>query len=390
MTSELKRGVLVVVAAMTLLGVQIQHIQARGRTLPSGLVTSANTTSRVVALTFDDGPSPYTPQVIAILHRYHVPATFFVVGIHVRQYPQYVKDELAGGNIVGNHTYTHADLQQLSSPYVTAELTETQGAVRSAGRYTPHWFRPPYGDVDSRIIGLAASVGLHTVTWSVDPADWSVPGVATIEDRVLYYTQPGSIVLMHDGGGDRSETVAALPYIIETLKARGYRFATLDQLFGVSPMPDCVPGAAKRFAKAGVKAKSSSPIFRTWSNLLCLGTNLGPATSRVFSISKGVTGQDFAKTAHRIEWNDKTHRSRVRIMWSWAEAVFSKDGVRPDYGKPIAHAWFSEYLKGYNWGPALAPLQRRGKVTEERFEYALAVETSSHIVIWHHHPRQTK
>jgi len=390
MTFRLRAVITVVTLAMTVVAMQIQAVQAQDPRLPSGIITSGNPNSHVVALTFDDGPSTYTPQILAILRQYHVPATFFVVGIHVREFPQYVHDEVAQGSIVGNHTYTHADLQDLSSPYVTAELTETQGAVRAAAHYTPHWFRPPYGDVDSRIVGLAASVGLRTVTWSVDPADWSVPGVATIEDRVLYYTQPGSIVLMHDGGGDRSETVAALPYIIQTLKSRGYRFANLDQLFRLAPMPDCVPTAAKQFAKAGVKAKTSSPIFRQWSNLLCLGTNLGPATSKVYLLSRGVEAQNFARTAHRMEWYEKSHRMKVQIMWPWAEAVFEKDGVKPLYKHPITHAWFNQYLKGYNWGPALAPQQHHGKVTEQPFEYALAIENASKNVIWHHHPRERK
>jgi peptidoglycan/xylan/chitin deacetylase (PgdA/CDA1 family) len=390
MSGRLTSIVVAVTVALAVVAIQIQAVQARAPHLPSVIITSANVNSRIVALTFDDGPSPYTPQVLSILHQYHVPATFFVVGIHVRQYPNYVHDEVTDGNIVGNHTYTHADLQDLSSPYVTAELTETQGAVRAAAHYTPHWFRPPYGDVDSRIVGLAGSVGLHTVTWSVDPADWSLPGVAAIEDRVLYYTQPGSIVLMHDGGGDRSETVAALPYIIQTLKSRGYRFATLDQLFRLSPMPACVPTAAKQFHRAGIQAKKSSPIFRKWSALLCVGTNLGPATSKVYQLSRGVLAQNFAKTAHRIQWDEKAKKARVRIMWSWAAAVFSKDGVKPLYGHAITRAWFSQYLKGYNWGPALAQPKRKGKVTEQRFEYALAIENSSKAVVFHHHPRESK
>jgi hypothetical protein len=211
-----------------------------------------------------------------------------------------------------------------------------------------------------------------------------------IQDRVLYYTQAGSIVLMHDGGGDRSETVTALPYIIQTLKSRGYRFANLDQLFRLAPMPNCVPTAAKQFARAGIKPKTSSPIFREWSNMLCLGTNLGPATSKVYQLSRGVQAQNFGRTAHRMEWNQKSHHTRVRIMWPWAEAVFEKDGVKPLFGHPITHGWFNQYLKGYNWGPALAPQQRHGKLTEQRFEYALAIENTSKNVVWHHHPREHK
>jgi peptidoglycan/xylan/chitin deacetylase (PgdA/CDA1 family) len=142
-----------------------------------------------------------------------------------------LRAEAKGGNVIGNHTYSHSDLVALGDPAIVEELTRTQQAVAAASGVTPHWFRPPYGAIDARVANIAASLGLHSVTWSVDPRDWTRPGVSAIVGRVVSAVQPGSIVELHDGGGDRSETVAAITILIPLLLARGYRFVTLDEMF---------------------------------------------------------------------------------------------------------------------------------------------------------------
>ncbi|HMD51736.1 MAG TPA: polysaccharide deacetylase family protein, partial [Solirubrobacteraceae bacterium] len=134
------------------------------------------------------------------------------------------------GDALGDHTYTHPDL--VRSVGVYGQLHQTLLAIRGLTGYTSCVFRPPYGDYDQSVIDTARSLGLATILWNVDPTDWALPGVQAIEQRVLAQVQPGSIILSHDGGGPRGQTLAAYPYIIHVLRERGYRFETVPQLLG--------------------------------------------------------------------------------------------------------------------------------------------------------------
>lgn len=186
---------------------------------------------RTVALTFDDGPGIYTQRVINILRAAHVPATFFIIGSQVRGREYLLRRELAYGYALGNHTYTHANV----SGGGVRQMLSTQGAIRRATGYTPCVFRPPYGAFSSITTRESRSLGMNLIFWSVDPRDWALPGSGAIYSRVVGGTRNGAIILMHDGGGYRGQTVAALPGIIRTLKARGYSFATVPQLLGLPP-----------------------------------------------------------------------------------------------------------------------------------------------------------
>ncbi|MGW1178837.1 polysaccharide deacetylase family protein [Kitasatospora sp. NPDC002543] len=184
--------------------------------------------AKVVYLTFDDGPSPaYTPKVLATLARYGVRATFFEIGQNVAAHPSVTAQVAKQGHSVQNHSWSHPDLRKLSAAALDSQLADTDRAIRAQTGRTPSCLRPPYGAVNGTVRSKASALGKQVVLWSVDPADWSRPGTAAIRSRVLNNVRPGSVVLMHDGGGDRSQTVAALPTIISTLKARGYGFATL-------------------------------------------------------------------------------------------------------------------------------------------------------------------
>ncbi|SOB78883.1 polysaccharide deacetylase family protein [Streptomyces sp. 1331.2] len=183
---------------------------------------------KVVYLTFDDGPSPaYTPKVLATLARYGVQATFFEIGQNVEAHPLLTAQVARQGHSVQNHSWSHPDLRRLSGAALDAQVANTDRAIRASTGRTPNCLRPPYGAVNGTVRSHAAALGKQVVLWSVDPADWSRPGTAAIRSRVLNGVRPGSVILLHDGGGDRSQTVAALPAIISTLKARGYGFATL-------------------------------------------------------------------------------------------------------------------------------------------------------------------
>jgi peptidoglycan-N-acetylglucosamine deacetylase len=185
----------------------------------------------VIALTFDDGPSPvYTPQVLSILQRYKVHATFFCIGEWVHLYPALVKETFRAGNVIGDHTWSHPDLTRLSPYAVHWQLSSASSAIQSAIGSSPVLFRPPYGATDAAVVSVASQLGLLQVMWTVDPRDWSRPGVNAIVNIVLSHATNGSIILMHDGGGDRSETVLALPLIIAALQQRGFSFVTVSQL----------------------------------------------------------------------------------------------------------------------------------------------------------------
>jgi cellulose synthase/poly-beta-1,6-N-acetylglucosamine synthase-like glycosyltransferase/peptidoglycan/xylan/chitin deacetylase (PgdA/CDA1 family) len=195
--------------------------------------------ARTVALTFDDGPDPaWTPRILAILRRYHVPATFFVVGAHAASYPGLVRRELNGGDEVGTHTYTHLALaggwqQQL-------QLTLTQNALAGAAGVHTSLLRPPFSSEpdavsasDWRAWRQAAHDGYLIVLASVDTRDWARPGAARIVSAAMPRRGQGAIIMMHDSGGNRSQTVQALPRIITGLRARGYRFVTVTGGLGL-------------------------------------------------------------------------------------------------------------------------------------------------------------
>ncbi|MFD5616093.1 polysaccharide deacetylase family protein [Kitasatospora sp. NPDC127060] len=180
---------------------------------------------RVVALTIDDGPDPrYTPQVLALLQQHGIRATFFLIGENAVEHPALVKEIADRGHHIANHTWTHPDLRHMSESAVRDELERTSDLLhRTTGRL-PTWFRAPGGDFSPVSLRVAADLGLRNMSWSVDPRDWSRPGTSSIIDTVLKDVRPGSIVLNHDGGGDRSQTVAALKAYLPVLIDSGYLF----------------------------------------------------------------------------------------------------------------------------------------------------------------------
>jgi peptidoglycan-N-acetylglucosamine deacetylase len=211
------------------------HVPVAVGCVPGGApyVTNGSRSQRVIALTFDDGPWYDTPQFLNVLEREHVPATFFWIGEQVRTYgPAVYRRMLADGDVIGDHTWNHANVSGGGS-FAAGEISSTASAIRGLTGFSPCLFRAPGGAVSSSLIGLARSMGFITIEWDVDPRDWSRPGTGAIYSTVVGNAHSGSIVLQHDGGGDRSETLAALPHEIDTLRARGYSFVTIPQLLGL-------------------------------------------------------------------------------------------------------------------------------------------------------------
>jgi peptidoglycan-N-acetylglucosamine deacetylase len=192
---------------------------------------NGNTHIREIALTFDDGPNPYyTPQVLAVLQQFGVKATFFDVGYLVADYPNIVRQEYHQGNIVANHSWSHPVLTYFSAQGIKSQLTSTTNIIQATIGVRPSFFRPPYGAINNTVLAQARNLHYTTVMWDGSAEDWNLPGVNVIVSKTLYYARNGAILLLHDGGGNRAETVAALPIIINDLKSRGFRFVTIQQL----------------------------------------------------------------------------------------------------------------------------------------------------------------
>jgi peptidoglycan/xylan/chitin deacetylase (PgdA/CDA1 family) len=245
--------------------------QAAYRRLPAAHeVWRGGMVRREVALTFDDGPDPrWTPQILAVLRRHGVPATFFVTGSNALGEPGLLRAILAQGSELGNHSTTHPDLDRLGDAAVALEINATQRLVESYTGRSLRLFRAPYlGDADPdtaarlRVPRIAAGLGYLTVGLNVDPLDWTGADAATLVARTVAQVESGNahaarqVVLLHDSGGDRHATVQALPQIIAQLRARGYRFVTVSELVGLSrdqAMPRS-PGRKRRWPARRVRA----------------------------------------------------------------------------------------------------------------------------------------
>lgn len=185
--------------------------------------------TKVAALTFDDGPSPYTPQILKILNEYHIRATFFVLGENAKKYPDLIRQIHADGHIIGNHTWNHSNLTRLSSAQIKEELQSTNQLIESLTGAAPHLFRPPYGSVSDSVRQTVQHAGMTSFLWNVDPADWNLKLTKPITARVSSELRDHSVILLHDGGGPRDQTVASLPVIIEQLQKQGYEFVTVPE-----------------------------------------------------------------------------------------------------------------------------------------------------------------
>jgi peptidoglycan/xylan/chitin deacetylase (PgdA/CDA1 family) len=206
---------------------RLRPVRAVGCTGGSaGLDTNGSRDKKVVALTFDDGPSEYTEGFLKVLREKGVHGTFFEIGQEMGGRESTMRKILAQGNEIGDHTMNHVELPGYDQIAGAAHL------IQQYTHFKPCLFRPPGGAVDSSVIATAGGLGMRTINWDVDPRDWSTPGTGSIYDTIVSHAQSGSIILMHDGGGPRGETLEALPHVIATLRSRGYGFETVTELLG--------------------------------------------------------------------------------------------------------------------------------------------------------------
>jgi peptidoglycan/xylan/chitin deacetylase (PgdA/CDA1 family) len=233
---------LLAIGAALVLAAGSREARASGRGTPRlvgcaprgpSFVYSGTLRGREIALTFDDGPWYQTPSFVSLLARYDVPATFFEIGDQIAEYGERGAIErrmLADGDMIGDHTWSHPDVAG-AGVFARDQILEAAAAIRRATHgFEPCLFRAPYGDVSPALLREALALGFTTIQWDIDPRDWSLPGVSEIESDVIQDAHPGAIVEMHDGGGDRSETLDALPTIIRALRRRGYTFVTVTRL----------------------------------------------------------------------------------------------------------------------------------------------------------------
>ncbi len=196
------------------------------------------TNKKVVALTFDDGPSPkYTLLILNTLSRYHAHATFFVIGSEAQHFPHLVSDIVKQGSIVANHGWSHLNVRREGARTLWADANKTAKYMASLNIAMIPFYRPPYGLVSSALLKTFSEQGYRVVLWSIDTKDWARPGVGSIIQHVTTQVKPGAIILMHDGGGNRSQTLTALNTILEQLTQMGYKAVTLPTLLkdGMSP-----------------------------------------------------------------------------------------------------------------------------------------------------------
>jgi peptidoglycan/xylan/chitin deacetylase (PgdA/CDA1 family) len=208
------------------------------RTLQSTpYVRIAGDQHREIALTFDDGPGPYTPEILAVLQRDKAPGTFFEVGLEEHFFHPWTSEIVADGYPIGDHTFSHPQMSRLNKAQQRNQLLGDIRAIQRYGAAYPRLFRPPYGMWNKTTLSLLHQYHMLMVLWSVDTSDYQQPGVQTIVNAAVHGAKPGAIILLHDAGGNRAETVLALPKIIDALRQRGYRLVTVPQLLEDNPAP---------------------------------------------------------------------------------------------------------------------------------------------------------
>jgi peptidoglycan/xylan/chitin deacetylase (PgdA/CDA1 family) len=240
---------------------------------------------KIVALTFDDGPSKYTQQFLDILDKYEVKATFFNLGENIDQYPELAKKVVEKGHQLASHTYNHKQLNKLDAAEFIKQVDENAKRIEEVTGVYTSFIRAPYGEFSSECWLNSKGSITAAVNWTEDSEDWALPGVDAIVEKAAGDVNPGSIILMHDGGGEREQGIQALPQIIEKLQAKGYRFVTLDELFASDPeIPNDV-----------CNSKVKMPDWAVWPTELAKTT---PTTSAANGTNASSSGNANAGTSN--------------------------------------------------------------------------------------------
>ncbi len=194
------------------------------------IIRHGNRKSWSIALTFDDGPQkPYTEQILDILAKYSIKATFFLTGEKVEQNPDIVRRIISDGHEVGNHSYSHKTMRSRSSKWLRREIERTDELLLQAGANHPIHFRPPFGRNSFQLISLIKKMKKKIILWDIGPKDFKYSHSYEVVGKVLKKMKPGSIIVLHDGGGDRSVTVEAVNILVKDIREMGYKFVTISE-----------------------------------------------------------------------------------------------------------------------------------------------------------------
>lgn len=241
----------------------------------SKYITKGNTSSKVIALTFDDGSDGANiNKILSILSTHNIKATFFLTGSGAENHPQAIKNIAAKGHQLANHSYSHPDFRTLTATQMKSQLDRTETIIKNlTGKTTKPIFRAPFGSVNSNVLAGVGAAGYgYTIHWNIDTIDWRGDSATTITNKVLNNVVPGTIVLMHTGAG-ASGTPTALPNIITKLKAKGYSFVTVSQLLNLPSSPPATGGTTYT-VKAGDTMYSIANRFNTTVSKLAAANNI--------------------------------------------------------------------------------------------------------------------
>ncbi len=210
-----------------------------GHLISNRVVWSVDTDEMAIAFSFDDGPNEtYTPQLLDILARKELKATFFLIGKHIKKYPEIAKRIHSEGHEIGNHSFSHPFLPLYTKSYIKRQIESTSALIENTVGTMPSYFRPPMGLFTPSVLDAIGESGMTAVVGEVYPRDPYKPGTDKIIERVLSRIEPGSIIILHDSGTwgkiDRSQTIKAVPVIIDRLRDQGYRFLTVGELIGLN------------------------------------------------------------------------------------------------------------------------------------------------------------
>ena len=227
--------------------------------------------TRQIGLSYDDGPSdPHTLQLLDVLARHNVHATFFLIGRYVRQCPQIAREIVQAGHVIGNHTFDHPLLIFKSENEIRRQIVQCRAAIEDAVGGHSNFFRPPFGGRRPGVLRVARELGLQPIMWNVTGYDWNAASAAAIERKVARGIQGGDVILLHDGdhkqmGADRSKTLIATDHLLARYKTEGYDFVTLAQMMAPSNISQpvdktlCHPDRSRPVSEANPPAQSKDP-----------------------------------------------------------------------------------------------------------------------------------
>ncbi|MER6165712.1 bifunctional polysaccharide deacetylase/glycosyltransferase family 2 protein [Streptomyces violaceorubidus] len=299
---------------------------------PGGQAATVSVPDKTIVLTFDDGPDPtWTPKVLEILEKYDVPGTFFLVGSMVSRHPGIVRDMVEQGNEVGVHTFTHVDLSYQSQARVTREIEQTQLALAGAAGITTTLFRAPYSSETDAIDNYSWPVyeslgqdGYTSVFIDTDSDDWKRPGVSKIVEWATPEDDEGASVLFHDAGGERSQTIEALPKYIEKMKAKGYTFTTVSGVMAEQQQPQPQQSQQSRQPGDGLQAAHHKATGATLYEGKALIAAVAVAEWTVPALSVGLVIVGVAvmgRFAMMLVLARRHHRQRNRRRFGWGPPV---------------------------------------------------------------------